>query len=42
MTFRDIELPMGPVPALGEHTQAILGELGLAADAAEHQETTDV
>jgi len=42
MTFRDIELPMGPVPALGEHTQAILGELGLAADAAENQETTDV
>ena len=42
MTFRDIELPMGPVPALGEHTQAILGELGLAPDAAEHQETTDV
>jgi formyl-CoA transferase len=28
MTFRDVELPMGPVPALGEHTDAILGELG--------------
>ncbi|MCW0213115.1 MAG: CoA transferase [Pseudonocardia sp.] len=30
MTFRDVELPMGPVPALGEHTAAILAELGLA------------
>jgi formyl-CoA transferase len=29
MTFRDVELPMGPIPALGEHTAAILAELGL-------------
>ena len=24
--------PMGPVPALGEHTEAVLTELGLDAD----------
>lgn len=30
MTFADVELPMGPVPALGQHTEAILTELGLA------------
>lgn len=29
MTFRDVELPMGPVPALGEHNHTILEELGL-------------
>lgn len=29
MTFRDIELPMGAVPALGEHTNQILDELSL-------------
>ena len=29
MTFRDVELPMGPVPALGEHTDTVLAELGL-------------
>jgi hypothetical protein len=29
MTFRDVELPMGPVPALGENNYAILSELGL-------------
>ena len=29
MTFGDIELPMGAIPALGEHTAAILAELGL-------------
>ncbi|MFW0785502.1 CaiB/BaiF CoA-transferase family protein [Gordonia sp. CPCC 206044] len=29
MTFADVELAMGPVPALGEHTEAILQELGL-------------
>jgi len=23
---------MGPVPALGEHTEAVLGELGIGAD----------
>ncbi|WP_216693096.1 CaiB/BaiF CoA transferase family protein [Dietzia psychralcaliphila] len=28
MTFADVELPMGPVPALGQHTDAILAELG--------------
>jgi itaconate CoA-transferase len=27
MTFRDVELPMGPVPALGEHNAAIRAEL---------------
>ncbi|EME20935.1 CaiB/BaiF CoA transferase family protein [Rhodococcus triatomae] len=30
MTFRDVELPMGAVPALGAHTDAVLTELGLA------------
>ena len=29
MTFTDVELPMGPVPALGQHTDAVLAELGL-------------
>jgi crotonobetainyl-CoA:carnitine CoA-transferase CaiB-like acyl-CoA transferase len=29
MTFGDVELPMGAIPALGEHTAAILAELGL-------------
>ena len=29
MNFRDVELPMGAVPALGEHNDRILGELGL-------------
>lgn len=33
MTFRDVELPMGPVPALGEHTRAVLAELGIHDDA---------
>jgi formyl-CoA transferase len=33
MTFTDVELPMGPVPALGEHTDKILAELGLATRA---------
>lgn len=28
MTFRDVELPMGDVPALGAHTDAVLTELG--------------
>jgi formyl-CoA transferase len=36
MTFRDVELPMGAVPALGEHNAAILDELGLP------QEDSDV
>lgn len=30
MTFTDVELPMEAVPALGQHTEAILAELGLA------------
>lgn len=30
MTFTDVELPMGPVPAAGQHTESILAEL--AAD----------
>ncbi|MFT4087744.1 MAG: CaiB/BaiF CoA-transferase family protein [Gordonia sp. (in: high G+C Gram-positive bacteria)] len=29
MTFRDVELQMGPVPALGEQTQALAEEFGL-------------
>ncbi|MFP5072145.1 CaiB/BaiF CoA transferase family protein [Pseudonocardia nantongensis] len=29
MTFRDVELPMGAVPALGEHNGKVLAELGL-------------
>ena len=32
MTFTDVELAMGAVPALGQHTEAILAELGLALD----------
>lgn len=32
MTFTDVELPMKAVPALGQHTRAILAELGLAED----------
>lgn len=32
MTFRDVELPMGPVPAVGEHNHAILAELGIEDD----------
>lgn len=29
MNFRDVELPMGAVPALGQHTDAVLEGLGL-------------
>ncbi|MGX6509247.1 CaiB/BaiF CoA transferase family protein [Rhodococcus sp. SJ-2] len=29
MNFRDVELPMGAVPSLGEHTDAVLNRLGL-------------
>ncbi|TCN50091.1 formyl-CoA transferase [Rhodococcus sp. SMB37] len=29
MNFRDVELPMGPVPGLGQHTDAVLAGLGL-------------
>ena len=31
-TFSDFEACMGPVPALGEHSRAILSELGYSAD----------
>ncbi|MBS0562133.1 MAG: CoA transferase [Proteobacteria bacterium] len=30
MDFEDVEAAMGPVPALGEHTDAVLAELGFA------------
>jgi formyl-CoA transferase len=32
MTFRDVELPMGDVPALGEHTDVVLSELGVTPE----------
>ena len=32
MTFRDVELPMGPVPALGEHNAALRTELSRDAE----------
>ena len=38
-TFGDLELPMGAVPALGQHTRALLVERGL--DPAEAQEALD-
>lgn len=38
MMFADVELPMGAVPALGQHTDAILGELGLAGTTEETPE----
>lgn len=31
-TFTDVEMGMGPVPAIGEHTDAVLTELGYGAD----------
>ncbi len=34
-TFDDVEAPMGAVPALGEHTRALLVEFGLDAAAAD-------
>ncbi|HVW41166.1 MAG TPA: CoA transferase, partial [Amycolatopsis sp.] len=35
VTFADVEARMGAVPALGEHTDAVLGELGVSAVALE-------
>lgn len=32
MNFRDVELPMGAIPGLGEHTDLILAELGRDAE----------
>lgn len=32
MGFADVELPMGAVPALGQHTDALLGEVGRTGD----------
>jgi len=32
MTFRDVELPMGDIPALGEHTDMVLAELGFTPE----------
>ncbi len=32
MTFDDVELAMGAVPALGEHTDAVLREFGIGTD----------
>src|SRR5207253_2548984 len=29
--FEGMDVPMGPIPSVGEHTDAILGELGIAA-----------
>ena len=29
-SFDGMEIPMGPIPSVGEHTDAILGELGVA------------
>jgi itaconate CoA-transferase len=31
--FDDMEIPMGPIPAVGAHTDAILGELGMDSGA---------
>ena len=31
MTFADVELPMGSVPTLGQHTDALLAEIGFSA-----------
>ncbi|MFV2198956.1 CaiB/BaiF CoA transferase family protein [Nocardiopsis sp. LOL_012] len=39
MTFGDVELRMGPVPALGEQTAAILRELGLDGEPAGEGDT---
>lgn len=40
MNFRDVELPMGDVPALGEHTVGVLSRIGLSADEITHLRQT--
>ena len=35
ITFADVEAPMGDVPALGQHTEALLVESGLDAETAQ-------
>jgi formyl-CoA transferase len=42
ITFRDVELPMGQVPALGAHTDTVLAELGLDAAAIDRLEAGGV
>ena len=41
-TFGDFEAPMGEVPALGQHTRALLIESGMDADAAEQAVQNDI
>ncbi|MFT3660519.1 MAG: CaiB/BaiF CoA-transferase family protein [Gordonia sp. (in: high G+C Gram-positive bacteria)] len=41
-TFADHEAPMGPVPALGEHTRTVLADLGLDAAAVDAALTAGV
>ncbi|WP_017198292.1 CaiB/BaiF CoA-transferase family protein [Arthrobacter sp. M2012083] len=36
VTFKEMDYSMGPVPALGEHTESILAELGLPAPVGNH------
>jgi formyl-CoA transferase len=42
ITFRDVELPMGAIPALGAHTEAVLAELGLDTAAIDRLEASGV
>ncbi len=42
MTYRDVELPMGAIPALGEHNDAILAELGLSGDHTDHTDHKEI